>query len=574
VNEFERDETAQMDLTTFFEHFDTLAEAPNGIQRLRELILDMAVRGKLVPQDPADEPAAHLLKWIEQERQLLIKKKVTRKREINPILKDEQPYEIPVSWEWVMLCSIAHDLGQKRPDDFFSYIDVSAINNGVVDSVVSVVSPDEAPSRARKIVERGTVIYSTVRPYLLNIAVIDKEYDPEPIASTAFSVLHPYTGIDKKYLYYLLRSHYFIEYVERYQKGVAYPAISDTDLLRAPVPIPPVAGQKRIVAKVDELMGLCDALEAAQQTRNTLRQSLRTSALDALMTAPGDDELSTAWAFVRDNWDTMSDRPEDVEGLRQAVLNLAIRGKLNTFSQSDEHVRVLMNRARKTPVQYKAGKKDFTADSLNDEYYVYHSIPENWQWIRLRDLVLSMNNGLYKPARFYSKKGIASIRMFNIQNGQLTTKKLKRIEVTDEEYSNYELSDGDIIVNRVNSRELVGKAAVFDSIGEPAVFEAMNIRVRLIPQVSLPGYINLNLLENKIRNLFFAVAKQASGQASVSQPQVGSLPIPLPPLAEQKRIVAKVEELMQLCDQLETHLRQQQTQAQAFAASAVSALAA
>ena len=144
---------------------------------------------------------------------------------------DEIPYEIPESWEWIRIKSICHDLGQKKPDKRFTYIDVGSIDNknGVISDSIQILESSEAPSRARKLVQKGTIIYSTVRPYLLNIAIIEKEYNDEPIASTAFAILHPYKGIKNDFIYHYLRSPTFIKYVEDQMKGVAYPAINDGD---------------------------------------------------------------------------------------------------------------------------------------------------------------------------------------------------------------------------------------------------------------------------------------------------------------------------------------------------------
>lgn len=248
----------------FIEVFDTVVEAPGGIERLRELVLQLAVRGKLVPQDAGEEPASRLLKAVTEEKANLVKeKKLRRRKPDGPLVSDEVPFEIPQSWEWVRLHDLAHDLGQKVPDETFSYIDVSVVDNkrGLIPVEVPVLDPGTAPSRARKLVRPGSVIYSTVRPYLLNIAVIEREYSPMPIASTAFAVLHPYSGVQSRLLFFWLRSAFFIDFVSTQMKGVAYPAISDTDLLCAPVPLPPATEQHRIVAKVNELMELIDRLE-------------------------------------------------------------------------------------------------------------------------------------------------------------------------------------------------------------------------------------------------------------------------------------------------------------------------
>ena len=250
--------------TCIAERMDDLFTDPADLVPLREAVLQLAVRGRLVEQEPDDEPAGRLLELIVAEKAELVKKKKVRKRKpYGSLMSDEIPFEIPRSWTWARLHDLAHDLGQKVPDKTFSYIDVSAIDNkrGEIISAVPILDPSEAPSRARKLVRLGSVIYSTVRPYLLNIAIVDCEYSPMPIASTAFAVLHPHSGVHSRLLFFYLRAPFFVDFVTAQMKGVAYPAINDTDLLCAPVPLPPTAEQYRIVAKVDELMGLIDQLE-------------------------------------------------------------------------------------------------------------------------------------------------------------------------------------------------------------------------------------------------------------------------------------------------------------------------
>ncbi len=253
-----------MKLDTLFDNYDLLMDSPNSTVKMRKLILQLAVQGKLVEQDPTDEPASELLKRIKTEKEKLITEgKLKKQKPLPPITEDEIPYELPQGWEWVRMKNIAYNMGQKKPDKRFTYIDVTAIDKekGTISNQVKILEPSEAPSRARKIVQKETVIYSTVRPYLLNVAIVDKEFEPEPIVSTAFAILNPYKDIYNKYLYYFLRSKIMIDYVESKMIGMAYPAINDTQFLKAPFPLPPLAEQKRIVAKVDQLMHLCDELE-------------------------------------------------------------------------------------------------------------------------------------------------------------------------------------------------------------------------------------------------------------------------------------------------------------------------
>lgn len=234
------------------------------LDQLRQKTLDLAIRGKLVPQDGEDEPASELLKRIQAERDQLIKeKKIKKPKKLDPISEEEIPFEIPDSWEWIRLGDYIYNNGQKKPDELFSYIDVSAINNklGVIKDDFETVKPEKAPSRARKIVTNGSVIYSTVRPYLLNIAVINKSFEHEPIVSTAFSVMNMFCGCSNWYLYYYLRSNAFIEYVESKMVGQAYPAINDSNLLNGLIPVPPVQEQTRIIERITSISSLIEMFE-------------------------------------------------------------------------------------------------------------------------------------------------------------------------------------------------------------------------------------------------------------------------------------------------------------------------
>ena len=142
--------------------YEKVAEAPEAVARLRRFVLDLAVRGKLVPQDPSDEPASELLKRIAAEKARLVKAGEIRKPKALPPVEDE-PFNLPSKWRWVRIREVTNDRGQRIPDGDFTYIDVTAINKeaGVV-AEPNVLSKDEAPSRARKITSRGDVLYSCV----------------------------------------------------------------------------------------------------------------------------------------------------------------------------------------------------------------------------------------------------------------------------------------------------------------------------------------------------------------------------------------------------------------------------
>jgi hypothetical protein len=307
-------------------HFDTAFSAPEGIKKLRELILIPAMRGKLVPQNPNDPPASELLKEIEVEKQRLVNEGKIKKPKVLPEIKAEEvPYELSQGWEWVRLRDICHDWDQKNPDKRFAYIDVGSIDNknGVIGNNVRMLDSTEAPSRARKIVKKRTAIYSTVRPYLLNIAFIEQDYEYEPIASTAFAILHPYNGVSNRFIYFYLRSPIFMHYVGNTMKGVAYPAINDGDFFRGVFPLPTLSEQNCIVKRIDQLMARCEELEKLRAEREQLRLSVHSAAIQQLLDSEVQDDHTRAWHFLTRHFDDLYTVKENVAELRKAVLQLA-----------------------------------------------------------------------------------------------------------------------------------------------------------------------------------------------------------------------------------------------------------
>lgn len=232
---------------------------------MKAALLQAAMQGKLTTQRKEDGDARDLLKQIAKEKAQLIKeKKIKKEKPLPEIAEEEIPFDVPENWVWVRLNYLVYNPGQIKPNSDFCYIDIGSIDNKkqVLSKEENIISAQDAPSRARKIVKLGDIIYSTVRPYLHNMAIIDKEFSLQPIASTGFAVLSCCKGVFNKYLFRYLLSPYFDEYANNIEnaKGVAYPAINDEKLYKAVIPLPPLAEQHRIVAKLEKLLPLCDGL--------------------------------------------------------------------------------------------------------------------------------------------------------------------------------------------------------------------------------------------------------------------------------------------------------------------------
>ena len=235
-------------------------------QELKNSILQLAIQGKLVEQRPEEGTGEELFRKIQAEKQKLAKAgKIRKEKPLPEIAEDEKPFDIPDSWKWVRLRQIVFNRGQETPTESFCYIDIGSIDNEHqrLNSEETIVAPENAPSRARKLVEFGDIIYSTVRPYLHNMCIIDREFSHKPIASTGFAAMTCYDGVYNRFLFYCLLAPAFDQYANDTgnSKGVAYPAINDDRLYRAVLPLPPLAEQKRIVAKIEELLPLCERLK-------------------------------------------------------------------------------------------------------------------------------------------------------------------------------------------------------------------------------------------------------------------------------------------------------------------------
>jgi len=281
----------------FVEQYSTLEEKSNDlsgelshqldlVKQLRQAFLREAMQGKLVPQNPIDEPASVLLEKIKAEKERLIKeKKIKKQKPLSPITEEEIPFEIPDNWVWCRLGAPIYyadnlDIQKNlRPSELINYVDIDAIDNQeycIREAKQKRV--EELSSRARRVLKSGFIVYSTVRPYLKNIAIIEDEL-PNMIGSTGFNVFKPIQLETKFLFYFLLNPDLNAEY-ERMMIGFNSPSITNTQFANTLLPIPPLSEQQRIVSKLDELMAYCDELEASikesqQQNELLLQQVLR-----------------------------------------------------------------------------------------------------------------------------------------------------------------------------------------------------------------------------------------------------------------------------------------------------------
>ncbi|HFW4865612.1 TPA: restriction endonuclease subunit S, partial [Salmonella enterica subsp. enterica serovar Aberdeen] len=512
-----------------------------GIKKLRELILELAVRGKLVPQDPNDEPASELLKHIAAEKAELVKQgKIKKPKPLPEISEEEKPFELPAGWEWIKISEIGHDWGQKTPDEDFTYIDVGSINKeyGIIEEP-SILSAKDAPSRARKIVQKGTVIYSTVRPYLLNIAIIESAFSPEPIASTAFAIIHPYTAMNANFIYYYLRSPVFINYVESCQTGVAYPAINDKQFFSGIIAVPPSSEQARITKKIKELMSLCDQLEQHSLTSLDAHQQLVETLLTTLTDSQNADELTENWARISEHFDTLFTTEPSIEALKQTILQLAVMGKLVPQDPNDEPASELLKRIAQEKAQLvKDGKikKQKPLPPISDEEKPFE-LPDGWEWCLFEDVV-DIQSGITKGRNLANRKliSIPYLRVANVQRGYLDLSEVKEIDIPEEEKDKYHVIKGDLLITEGGDWDTVGRTTVWCHdwyiANQNHVFKG-----RIIGQDIDPYWLETYMNSPYSRDYFASASKQTTNLASINKTQLRGCPVAIPPSSEAEKIM-------------------------------------
>ena len=485
-------------------------------QELKNSILQLAVQGKLVEQREEEGTAQELFEEIQKEKQRLIKEgKIKKEKPLPEITEDEKPFDIPDNWMCVRLRDIVYNRGQISPQFTFSYIDIGSIDNQwqLLNAKENIIEADKAPSRARKIVEKGDILYSTVRPYLHNMCIVDKRFSHKPIASTGFAVLTCYENIFNKYLFYYLMTPTFDRYANSNEnsKGVAYPAINDDRLYRAVIALPPLAEQKRIVEKIEELLPLVNRYE---QSWSKLEQ------------------LNSRF-------------PDD---MKKSLLQYAVQGKLVEQREEEGTAQELFKEIQKEKQRLiKEGKikKEKPLPEITDDEKPF-DIPDNWMWVRISSIVeLNPKNTLDDSME------VSFIPMACISDGYRNqhTFEIRKWGEIKKGFTHF--ANGDIGIAKITPCFQNKKSVIFSNLcnGYGAGTTELSV-VRVINDLISRKYMlwffkSACFIENGIKSF-----TGTAGQQRIHKDYLANCVFPLPPLAEQKRIVEKLEQLLPLCDRL------------------------
>ena len=494
-------------------------------ETLKKSILQAAIQGKLTEQLPEDGDARDLVKEIKKEKERLVKEGKIKKEKPLPEIKEEEiPFDIPENWVWVRLGEITYDRGQKTPDHQFTYIDISSIDNKKyrIDKLDNVLEPNQAPSRARKIVQRGDVIYASVRPYLHNISIIDRDIVPEPIVSTGFFVVCTPKEILNKYLFFCFLTPMFDEYAcsNENSKGVAYPAINDGKFKKAYMPIPPLTEQDRIIKKVDKLFAEIDELKENEVKLEELQK-----------------------VFPKK--------------MKDSILQHAIQGKLTEQLPEDGDARDLLeeiNREKARLIREGKIKKEKSLPGITDEEKPF-DIPENWIWVRLSDISepcrYPFADGPFgsnlKTEHYTEQPEVRIIQLSNIGEKGWKDRNTKYTTFDHlETIGRSEVQPGDIVIAKMMPAGRAIEVPNFDSRYVLSSDAMKYVPNRKIDKSYILYVMNSDVFRNQISAEVHGITRIRTSLGKVKRYM-----LPLPPLVEQKRIVEKLNRLLPLCDSLD-----------------------
>lgn len=541
-------------------HFEQISEAPDATTQLRRFILDLAVRAKLVDQDPEEEPVKVLLTEIQSRiRSLGLKSNFSR------LDASEMPFPLPRSWVWRRLGELCEKTGSGStprggkdayaPDGIPFLRSQNIYNDGLRLNEVVFIDEKTHHRMAGTQVMPADLLLNITGGSIGRCAKVPLDFN-EANVSQHVAIIRPAARGMEDFIHVLILSPYFQAFIDKSQTGAGRGGLPKNRMDAIPVPLPPLAEQHRIVARLNELMALCDQLEAAREQREQYRQRLITASLQRL-NQPAEDlgSFRRDASFALQTLPTIFTNPAQIKQLRKTILNLAVQGKLVAQDPEDDPAEGLRNifTAEKARLA-KMGeiKKNKPLAEVDLENY---PCIQGWVWDRLGNLSTMITKGS-TPTTYghaYTNEGVNFVKVESIKDGLLTPFGIKSFisPETNSFLSRSRLESGDLLFSIAGS---IGTCAVVEESILPANTNQALAIIRGTQMVFNPHFLLAALRSTYAQSIL----TKARGVAmnNVSLHDVQNLVVPLPPLEEQNRIVAKVEELMALCDQLEKQLNQ------------------
>ena len=538
-------------------HFDYIVDAPDAVPRVRRFIVDLAVRGRLVPQDPEDGDSASLLHEIEEAwatpRSNGQGKRKKAKRWAAPAFSDI-PFRVPKNWALVRLGHAVELINGRafKPSDWTpTGIPIVRIQN--LNNPAAPFNHCDGDVDSRFLIDRGDFLISWSGTPGTSFGAHIWERGQAVLNQHIFKSILVGDAFESRFLKLAINAR-LLELIEQAHGGVGLRHITKPKLEALVLTLPPLAEQQRIVATVDEMMALCDRLEASIAEQEATRDRF-SAATFARLSDPDPDTFQLSATFAIKNLTELTTRLDQIDAVRQAIIDLAVRGKLVRHTPNDEPASELLNRIaeeKRCVSKRRKIRREGSAElrAANDLCF---ELPTGWAKGRFTDFIVELQTGPFGSSLHQSDYEIGGTPVINpasMQNGKIVpVKKMAVAMRTLERLKRFRLCAGDIVMAR---RGDMGRCAVVTERESGWLCGTGSLIVRL-PECMNPWYLK-TLIESPMVREYLDNAAVGSTMRNLNQSILLKMSIGMPPLAEQHRIVAKVIELMAICDRLETSL--------------------
>jgi type I restriction enzyme S subunit len=548
-------------------NLNLLATAPGGVARLRELILTLAVQGKLVAQDPSDEPASVLLKKIRVEKDRLIAAgKIKRDKPLAEIADEEMPYPVPTGWEWSNLATIGviNPRNDASDETISSFVEMRSIPAAFSAAHTTESRPWRDIKSGFTQFAEDDVGVAKITPCFENgkSTVFKNLSNGIGAGTTELHIVRPLGCIASRYVLLFLKTPAFLADGEAVMTGSAgQKRMPRVYFESTPFPLPPLAEQSRIVTRVEELMRLCDALEVKGQLESAQHAQLVSTLLGTLTESETPEQLTENWQRIATHFDLLLDRPQAVDALEQTILQLAVRGLLVPQDPQDEPASTLLKKIRLEKDHLIAQgkiKRDKPLPPIAEDEQPFALPPGGWAWVRVADLCSMVTDGEH----------LTPTRCDDATQVPLVTAKNVRHEVMDYRVTDYVPQDvaekcwqrckplvGDILMVSVGAT--LGRLCVLREPLDMVLVRSVTVLRPVHLGVSM-DFLALQLMSQDSQREIWREVKQ-SAQPCLYLAKSAALKIALPPLPEQSRIVTRVAQLRRLCFELRQRLSASQS---------------
>ena len=545
-----------------------------GIKKLRELILELAVRGKLVPQNPEDEPASELLKKIDAEKaKLLAEGKIKKQKKLPEISEDEKPFELPQGWDCIRLGNLVSKLGSGSTPrgGKTAYVEAgipflrsqNIWNEGLALDDIAFISKSTHENMSNTIVYPGDILLNITGASLGRSLMFPETYT-EANVSQHVSIIRLINSNMTPFISLCIKSPLVQKLAWGRQVGMAIEGLSKKVLECFEMPIPPLAEQHRIAAKVDELMALCDQLEQHSEHQLDAHKQLVETLLATLVESENADDLATNWQRLAEHFDTLfsgaltstagignGGGEWSIDRLKDTILQLAVMGKLVPQNPEDEPASELLKRIDAEKAKLIAEgkiKKQKKLPEISEDEKPFE-LPDGWEWVFLQNACSKITDGDHQtPKRIEKGKMLLSAK--NVRDGYLDLEFTDCISDFDYEKSRDRClpEQGDLMIVSVGGT--IGRSSLVPEFSSFALVRS----VALIKPIQLLSSYLKATMDSELLQSTIEERKRGGAQPCLYLSEINQFLIPVPPFTEQHRIVAKVDELFALCDQLKTRL--------------------